>query len=137
MGVRDRVVSLLARVATARVPRRFPMPAEARELSLSSGDGTRISAWVREPMGRSRDAMGEPCATVILGHGYRDDRRQLYLPLAPALASRGVRTIALDFRAHGASEGDFITVGHDEALDVEAALAHARTLSGLVLYIGF
>lgn len=145
MGLRDRIVALAAHLATAPVPRRFRPAEGTREITLVASDGARIGAWVREAMGTGDEGAkgqhAEARATVILGHGYRDDRRQLWAPLAPAFVARGVRVMALDFRAHGTSDGDHITVGHDEALDVEAAIAHVRKTGATshkpIIYIGF
>ncbi|MEO7094925.1 MAG: alpha/beta fold hydrolase, partial [Polyangiales bacterium] len=72
-----------------------------------------------------------------LGHGYRDDRRQLLEPLVEPLTALGLRTLAIDFRGHGESDGERITIGAEEAKDVPAVLDFAATLSGPVSYVGF
>lgn len=117
------------RVVTAPARRRFKAPARARAWTLASEDGTSLAAWELSPA-------GTPRGVVVLGHGYRDDRRQL-LPFAQTLAGAGFTAVVFDFRAHGASAGERITIGHDEARDVRALLAWARTQGLPVGYLGF
>lgn len=124
---------LAAGFAAARY---LTMPAHARvrdeqpgrRVMLDARDGTRLAVWQNEVSGAR--------ATAVLAHGYRNDRRLLQ-HLAPALAARGIRSVALDFRGHGESGGDRITIGPAEAGDVGAAIDHAASLGGPVLYVGF
>jgi pimeloyl-ACP methyl ester carboxylesterase len=112
----------------------MPYPARVRDLTpghrdaVRAPDGLRLAVW--------RNDVPNARATAVLAHGYRNDRRLLQA-LAPALAMRGIRSVALDFRGHGESEGDRITLGVTEARDVGAVLDHAATLGGPVLYVGF
>lgn len=99
-----------------------------RRVLLSARDGTRLATWQNDVPGAR--------ATAVLAHGYRNDRRLLQ-HLAPALAARGIRSVALDFRGHGESGGDSITIGPAEAADVGAVIDHAASLGGPVLYVGF
>ena len=48
-----------------------------------------------------------------------------------------MRALAFDFRAHGESEGRWITIGDEESLDVAAALEFARGLGGPTAWVGF
>lgn len=123
------ILHLVGHLATAPARRSFAAHARARTVSFCSADGVRLSAWLLEP----DDARG----TLVLAHGYRDDRRQLLSPLQDALIAHRVRALAIDFRAHGESEGRFVTIGHDEAQDVVASLARAEELAGPVGYLGF
>ncbi len=107
---------LAAFVSTAPARRKVRDPHGARPVVLESG-GLRLRGWVRDVPGAR--------ATVVLGHGYRDDRAQLAL-LAEPLAARGFRSFGFDFRAHGESQGERITIGVEESLDVIAALGWAR-----------
>lgn len=122
---------LAAFVTTAPARHRVRDPAGARAFSVQA-EGATLRA-VEHPLPAGARARG----TVVLGHGYRDDRSQLGVIVAP-LAARGLRAIAFDFRAHGESQGDRITIGVRESLDVIAMLAHARRHhEGPVLYLGF
>lgn len=115
-------------VTTAPARHRVRDPEGSRAIAFESG-GLRLRGWIHDV----EVARG----TVVLGHGYRDDRAQLALLAAP-LAARGHRTLAFDFRAHGESQGDRITIGVEESLDVIAALAYARRAFGEpVAYFGF
>ena len=58
--------------------------------------------------------------TVILCHGLASGKENL-LPLASFLHERGFNVLLFDFRAHGQSDGNFITYGDRERLDVLAA----------------
>ena len=130
--VKSWLLEVVARAATARVRGSFRTPAGAGRVDFWTSDGLRLGGWLFEDA-RSR-------GTVILAHGYRDDRRQL-AHLAPAIVARGMRALAFDFRAHGESEGKWITVGNDEARDVSAAMHFARSLDrgggGDVAWVGF
>src|SRR5262245_11096889 len=116
--------------------RYLTMPYQARVRDLAPGrreaalaaDGLRLAVWRNEVPGAR--------ATAVLAHGYRNDRRLLQA-LAPALAARGIESVAFDFRGHGESEGDRITLGAEEARDAAAALDHAANLGRPVLYVGF
>jgi alpha-beta hydrolase superfamily lysophospholipase len=126
------IARLAALVSTAPARHRVRDPAGARAFSVPSGDGVLLRAAAHAlPAGvRAR-------GTVVLGHGYRDDRNQLCV-IVPKLAARGLRSIAFDFRAHGESQGDRITIGVQESLDVIAMLEHARRhFDGPVFYLGF
>jgi pimeloyl-ACP methyl ester carboxylesterase len=101
---------------------------DAESLEIASEDDVRLSAWLFP----AADARG----TVVLGHGYRDDRRQLADLVAP-LTAAGLRTLAFDFRAHGRSGGARITIGVEEARDVRSVLSFASGLGGPVSYVGF
>lgn len=114
-----------------------PRPAAVRDLpggqrvTLTAADGVQLAAWRLDP---PRDP---PRGTIVLAHGYGNDRRLLSLALSQSLAARGFRVLALDFRGHGESGGDRTTLGPAEALDAAAALEHAAALGGPVGYVGF
>ncbi|MGZ3417444.1 MAG: alpha/beta hydrolase [Polyangiales bacterium] len=124
----ERLGAFAAWAVTAPARRFFFKREGVSEIAFPSEDGLTIRGWLADVP----DARG----TVVLGHGYRDDRRQLF-HLQPALAALGLRTVAIDFRAHGRSDGTKITIGLDEARDVRAALRWAESLGGPVSYVGF
>jgi pimeloyl-ACP methyl ester carboxylesterase len=124
----ERLGAFAAWAVTAPARRWFFSRTGVAEVSFPSEDGITLRGWLAD--------VPEARGTVVLGHGYRDDRRQLFV-LQPALAALGLRTLAIDFRAHGRSGGKKITIGVDEARDVRASLAFASTLSGPVSYVGF
>lgn len=85
-----------------------------QELSLKTSDGLRISAWlIRHP---------NPKGTLLLFHGFGTSKADL-LDCASALRTAGsYQLLLIDFRGHGLSEGEILSFGKWEVLDVEAAL---------------
>jgi len=128
MAFNDRLGALAAWAVTMPARRFFFKRKDLVDIELPSEDGVKLRGWLADvPNARG---------TVVVGHGYRDDRRQM-LSLAPALGALGLRAVLIDFRAHGRSEGSRITIGVEEALDVRASLAWAKHLGGPVSYVGF
>jgi pimeloyl-ACP methyl ester carboxylesterase len=99
-----------------------------RDVEFRSEDDTPLHGWLSE--------VPNACGTVVVGHGYRDDCAQMRF-LVPTLSALGLRTLLINFRAHGRSGGSRITIGAEEARDVRAALAWAGDLGGLVSYLGY
>ena len=132
-ALRDRLLAGIIDAATAPVRRRSFLRLRShavQSLSVGSADGTVLHADVYLPG-------TEPRGTVVLAHGYRDGRGQLAF-LAQPLLTYGQRVIALDFRAHGRSEGERVTIGAREAEDVGAILAAARGAErGPVAFLGY
>jgi len=85
-------------------------------VTLRAEDGIELAAWVLEP----REPKG---GTVLLFHGIRGCRQAERMQV---LRDRGLRSLAIDFRAHGESGGDRTTFGWDERKDVFAAIRYAR-----------
>jgi len=83
-----------------------------REISLTTADGLRLAGWYSP--GPARQA-------VIVVHGINANRMAV-LPEAARLAEAGYHLLLLDLRGHGRSEGDQLTYGYREALDVLAAV---------------
>jgi fermentation-respiration switch protein FrsA (DUF1100 family) len=88
-----------------------------QEFELITSDGVRLAAWYTPPRNG---------ALILLAHGYGNRRSEDFYSL---FAEQGYGVLAWDFRGHGASRGDMVTLGYNELLDVEAALAYALTQS--------
>ena len=73
--------------------------------------------------------------TVLLIHG-KGGCKERYLDLQRDFAAIGVRTLAVDMRAHGASEGGFATYGFYEKEDVAVIVHQLRGEAGGELPIG-
>jgi pimeloyl-ACP methyl ester carboxylesterase len=84
------------------------------DLTVTTHDRLKLSAWVFEPEGRR-------VGTVVLLHG-KDANRQHLTAAAPQLLARGFEVVAYDQRAHGASEGTTTTYGFHEVADLRAVL---------------
>lgn len=83
------------------------------QVALLTSDDLVLSGWT---------IPSQNGAAVILQHGYGANSGQM-LPVGLMLARYGYGVLLFDFRGHGRSEGDFVTFGHDEVRDTEAALA--------------
>jgi uncharacterized protein len=79
------------------------------------GAAGHLASWIVEP--RSGSSKG----TVVLLHGVRMDKRSLE-PMAAALSDAGFRTVLVDLRGHGESDGRYLTYGASEAADISALL---------------
>ncbi len=87
-----RTLSLLAPLASLAL---FAAPAAA-EMTLTSADGYALKGTLTLPGTKGK------APVVILAHQFRADRTG-WAPLADRLAARGIGTLALDLRGHGAS----------------------------------
>ncbi len=85
----------------------------------SDDDGVRIRGWLL------RVAESTPGPAVVLCHGAWTGRREC-LPLALRFRERGYTVLVFDFRAHGLSEGRYISVGHHEMNDVLGAVHYVK-----------
>lgn len=63
----------------------------------------------------------EPAPAVVYGHGNASSRLEA-LEIADDLLEAGIHLLAIDFAGCGVSEGDLITLGHDEWGDLAAGL---------------
>lgn len=86
-----------------------------QEIELQTSDEVPLTAWYTRPRNE---------ALILVAHGYGDRRSEDFYAL---FAEHGYGVLAWDFRGHGASGGELVTLGYNEVLDVEAALAYALT----------
>jgi dienelactone hydrolase len=108
-------------------------------MALTSADGFALKGTLSLPAAKGK------VPVVILAHSFRSDRSG-WAPLADRLAARGIGTLALDLRGHGAStmkdgvevsvSGDFLTsakaVGFDKIpADLAQAAAWVRKQPGV------
>jgi pimeloyl-ACP methyl ester carboxylesterase len=98
------------------------------EVRFETSDGASISGWFLP--GGSREAM------VACGHGLFRSRREV-LDRAVFFRKAGYDTLLIDFRRHGESGGEGVTLGFQERHDFEAAvefLRSKRPSSPVILY---
>lgn len=88
-------------------------------VSLETKDGLTIKGWFIPPQNR---------AVVILVHSMAANRLGT-MEHAVMLAEHGYGVMMIDMRVHGESEGDLLTFGGDEYLDVSAAVDYLQTRS--------
>ena len=82
-------------------------------VSFTSADGVRLSGWYLG--GASSDV------AIACGHGLFRSRREV-LDRAAFFRKQGYDTLVFDFRRHGESEGERVTLGFDERLDLLGAV---------------
>ncbi|HEV8482789.1 MAG TPA: alpha/beta fold hydrolase [Blastocatellia bacterium] len=83
------------------------------DVMIPSFDALRLHGWW---MGSSKDS-----ATVVVIHGVKKNRTDV-LRAAVALRRAGFNVLVFDGRAHGNSEGRYVTYGYYERRDVETAI---------------
>jgi fermentation-respiration switch protein FrsA (DUF1100 family) len=84
----------------------------AEAIALTTADGLTLRGWF---------VPGSRRATVVFVHGGGGSRLQL-LPEALVLHRRGYGVLVYDSRASGESDGDLVSWGDKERLDVRAAI---------------
>lgn len=87
-------------------------------LAFPAADGVRIAGWFL--------AHPRPVGTVLLLHGFGTNHFGLTY-LAYDLREHGLQSLLIDFRGHGASEGEATTLGLREQQDALGALAYLRS----------
>lgn len=104
----------------------------ARDVTLRTSDGLRLSAWLVPPAGAPDRRVG-----VLVAPGNAGNR-EARAPLAAALAAEGLTVLLLDYRGYGGNPGSPSEAGL--ARDVRAArtalLTQARIPAGRLLYYG-
>jgi dipeptidyl aminopeptidase/acylaminoacyl peptidase len=99
--------------ATLHVPRKLgSTPANVLTVSVIAHDGMHLSGWWLRPAKHNGN-----CVLVLHGIG---DSRVGSIGYAPMFADEGYSVLLPDSRAHGASEGQFVTYGLLEKYDVIA-----------------
>jgi fermentation-respiration switch protein FrsA (DUF1100 family) len=97
-----------------------PPEGMAEEVTFTSvEDNMHISGWF---FGNSS---GAPGPAVVLCHGIRTGRREC-LPMALRFRAAGYNVLCFDFRAHGQSDGQFISVGFHETHAVLGAIDYLK-----------
>lgn len=90
----------------------LPLDVPYQEVSLTTSDGLTIRGWY---------VSGRRAEAIVLVHGIHANRSYL-APEASILAEAGYHLLLIDLRGHGQSEGNELTYGYREALDVQAAV---------------
>lgn len=111
--------ALLGVKVPKRVVDEFPVP-PYRPVFLKNEQGQRLEAWDCPP-----DSGTAPGGTVLMFHGHASAKSKV-LPEVAYFRELGYRVLAVDFRAHGNSEGNICTIGYHEAGDVKAAYEYVR-----------
>ena len=91
----------------------YILPEHAIDVSFESESGSTIKGWLFDSV--------RPTAKILLLHG-KDASRVAMHERAKRFHSMGFAVLAIDFQAHGQSEGDRITLGYLESLDVSSSI---------------
>jgi fermentation-respiration switch protein FrsA (DUF1100 family) len=84
-----------------------------QEVHFKTVDNLNLTGWYIPPKNG---------AVIILQHGYHANSAQM-LPIGLILARHGYGVLLFDFRGHGKSEGNTITLGLLEVQDTDAAVS--------------
>ncbi|MFK7755825.1 MAG: alpha/beta hydrolase [Flavobacteriales bacterium] len=95
-----------------------------KELIYTSRDGLKLAGYI------SYSNTHEEKGTIIFLHGIRSDRNQ-FKNLAKSMADFGFNSVALDLRAHAASEGTHCTFGVKEKEDIEELIDYLEDTESL------
>lgn len=99
-------------------PEKFGMAYE--KVAFRAGDGHALSGWfIPSPTGRDE--------TIVLSHGWGDNKGELLAQTFFLNRDAGFNLFYFDFRGHGESQASQVTMGKMELVDLEAALAWAKT----------
>jgi pimeloyl-ACP methyl ester carboxylesterase len=105
------------RLTSRRAPNERRSPSEYgltfEEIKFSSRDGLRLGGWWIPAKDSQRTVV------FLHGHGGSMDPDVQY---APAMNAAGFNVMMFDFRGHGRSQGDFVSVGYLERQDALGAL---------------
>ncbi len=103
--------------------------ADYEDIELKTEDDVKLKGWHIKG--------GENC--VVLLHGYSRSRwDDVYIrKVMEKMWSAGYSVLAVDFRAHGESEGKYTTLGDKEILDVKAMVKYADQHCKKVYIIGY
>ncbi|MEM8582942.1 MAG: alpha/beta fold hydrolase [Bacteroidota bacterium] len=109
------------------------------EVEIESHDGLMLKGfWLSSTQERPNvldtvagsEAEAEPNCLVLLAHGYTDNHSGTF-KYAPLFDSCGCDLLMINHRGHGKSEGELLTGGVLEGLDLRRWHAYARERSGL------
>jgi uncharacterized protein len=87
------------------------------DVALVTSDGVQLAVWY---------IPSQNGAAIIVQHGYKSHRGHV-LEEAEIFARHGYGVLMMDLRGHGDSEGDLITFGLSEMLDMEAGYQYLLT----------
>lgn len=105
------------RILPASDPAAFAI--DYQDITLVTSDGMSLAAWYTPPQNG---------IVILAAHGHASAR---LADVHAMFASHGYGVLSWDFRAHGASGGDFTSLGYFEQRDVAAALDYARSQLGI------
>lgn len=89
------------------------------KVSFPTSDGLTLSGWLMpSPAGGDK--------TLLICHGWGDNKGEILEQTLFLNRDEGYNLFYFDFRAHGESEGELVTMGKVELLDFAAAMAYLK-----------
>jgi hypothetical protein len=110
-------LSVLVTGVTLPRPELSAISVEHRVVTFHTADGIQLEAW--------DIPVAEPRGVALMFHGYAVSKSAM-LGEAEVFRGLGLRTVLVDLRGSGGSDGDVTTLGWCESADVAAAVSWAR-----------
>jgi fermentation-respiration switch protein FrsA (DUF1100 family) len=104
------------RKVASTTPAERSLPFE--DVAVTTKDGLRLHGWYI-PAAGDGEAPERSKGTVIVAHGYKDDRSSV-IGVADILHRYGFRVLVASFRGHDVNDGETISFGLRERADLEA-----------------
>jgi fermentation-respiration switch protein FrsA (DUF1100 family) len=92
---------------------------KSNEIELMTEDGLKLAAWEVET--------SEPKGAVIFISGIHNPSVTYFFPHAQMMENNGYSSLLVELRAHGKSEGEKISLGMQEYLDVKAGVEYLKS----------
>lgn len=91
---------------------------KSNKINLETEDGLTLAAWQVEAE--------NPKGTVIFISGIHNPSVTYFFPHAQMMENNGYSSLLIELRAHGESEGEKISLGMEEYLDVKAGVSFLK-----------
>lgn len=115
MGVGEKLSAVLFGVKLPKAIVVDSLHIPHKTVTITTEDNLHLEAWYAK-----RNDSIVPKGTVILFHGHGSSKSGI-IKEEEAFYKLGYNILAVDFRAHGNSEGNICTIGYNETKDVKAA----------------
>jgi fermentation-respiration switch protein FrsA (DUF1100 family) len=92
---------------------------ESKKIELKTEDNLKLAAWEVEA--------SNPKGTIIFISGIHNPSVTYFFPHAQMMKDNNYSSLLIELRAHGESEGNIISLGMDEYLDVKAGVEYLKS----------
>jgi alpha-beta hydrolase superfamily lysophospholipase len=112
----------ITRLKADFTPEMFKIPYE--KVELKSSDGVILRGWFIPSRKENHKQLSQK-GTIIVCHGITSSR-YFQLPRSIFLHTLGYNILLMDLRAHGDSDGKYVTFGFKEQFDIEASVQYIK-----------